>query len=298
MPEKSKVNTKHPLTFRVDCGMVEGMETIKAQSGIYTIVHTGSGQRYIGSSENIAKRWWEHRNSLKNKSHVNAHLQNAWNKYGAESFKFSVIEHCRVEDLLSREQVYIDEKSEYNICLIAGRTIGVKRRPETIRKMKESQTNWAKNPENKDKIAKSIAILNSPEVMAKSAAGVRTPKERARRSKWAQDHKEDSSKRLNSPEVRDKINAAIRTPEARKKRSETMKLRMADPAMIAATQSESANKKRSDAMKKRWADPDNRARQSEKMKDRWLDPERRKDMLSAINEGHSRKKEINNARES
>lgn len=83
--------------------------------GIYEIRNVINNKYYIGSSKNIKKRWWRHKNDLKNNNHNNIHLQRAWNKYGKNNFIFKVIEECKIEDLLSLEQKYLDLKPEYNI---------------------------------------------------------------------------------------------------------------------------------------------------------------------------------------
>lgn len=84
--------------------------------GVYLITNTVNGNRYIGSSNNIRKRLWKHRALLRNNKHENAHLQNAWNKYGEKRFIYSILEICKLEEQFQREQFYIDTlKPEYNI---------------------------------------------------------------------------------------------------------------------------------------------------------------------------------------
>jgi group I intron endonuclease len=77
------------------------------QSGIYSITHISSGKRYIGSSVNIKRRWNAHRSALSRKLCDNPHLQNAWTKYGKESFLFEVLE----DDILST--LLEDKENEY-----------------------------------------------------------------------------------------------------------------------------------------------------------------------------------------
>jgi len=60
--------------------------------GIYQIVNTINGKLYGGQAQNIRIRWGNHRWHLENNSHRNKHLQNAWNKYGGDAFRFEVIE--------------------------------------------------------------------------------------------------------------------------------------------------------------------------------------------------------------
>lgn len=89
-------------------------------SGIYQIRNTINGHCYIGSAVNIRNRWTEHKYDLRNNYHHSAYLQNAWNKYGAEYFVFSVIEYCDRPLLIEREQYYLDSfRPKYNISLYA-----------------------------------------------------------------------------------------------------------------------------------------------------------------------------------
>lgn len=88
-------------------------------SGIYKIVNKINGKFYIGSSENIKKRWARHLYDFKRNSHHNIILQRAWGKYGEPAFSFEVIEET--VNLLEREQFYIDIlKPEYNLGVVGG----------------------------------------------------------------------------------------------------------------------------------------------------------------------------------
>lgn len=86
--------------------------------GIYMLLNTKNGKRYIGSSVNIRKRLNIHRSLLKHNKHDNKHLQNAWNKYGEKAFNYSILEKCNEDERFIREQFYVDTiHPEYNICL-------------------------------------------------------------------------------------------------------------------------------------------------------------------------------------
>lgn len=76
--------------------------------GIYVITSLKNSKVYIGQSMHIEKRWAEHKKALETNSHYNSHLQRAWNKYGEQSFMFSVLEECSVDQLNEREQYWID----------------------------------------------------------------------------------------------------------------------------------------------------------------------------------------------
>ena len=48
-------------------------------------------------------------------------ISRALKKYGLENFSLEILEYCSVENLLKREQHYLDMmKPEYNICKTAG----------------------------------------------------------------------------------------------------------------------------------------------------------------------------------
>lgn len=86
--------------------------------GIYMLVNYVNNKKYIGSSKHIGQRLWEHRSNLRHNKHDNAHLQNAWNKYGECNFNYIILEKCSEDKQYEREQYYIDTlKPEYNICI-------------------------------------------------------------------------------------------------------------------------------------------------------------------------------------
>jgi group I intron endonuclease len=77
-------------------------------SGIYEIINKVNGKRYYGSSSDIHNRWRRHKRELKKNNHDNLHLQNAWNKYGIDNFKFNIVEEVNIDNLLLVEQKYLD----------------------------------------------------------------------------------------------------------------------------------------------------------------------------------------------
>lgn len=82
---------------------------------IYGIRNVDSGKIYVGSTKNFKSRKYEHCNSLKNNKHHSAHLQNSWNKYGAESFEFIIIEEITdLDKLLEREIYWIEYYNSIN----------------------------------------------------------------------------------------------------------------------------------------------------------------------------------------
>lgn len=92
--------------------------------GVYKIVNILNSKQYIGSSNDVKFRISTHKSRLKKGNHHSIKLQRAYNKYGLESFIFELIEICDIDDLLIREQHYINlfdsYNNGYNSTLIAG----------------------------------------------------------------------------------------------------------------------------------------------------------------------------------
>lgn len=92
--------------------------------GIYSIKNVKNNKIYIGSSNNIEKRIKDHFRNLKNNKHSNQYLQNAYNKYGNESFIFEILEvfeDINKYDLLKIESDYLNKvefEQLYNLTLI------------------------------------------------------------------------------------------------------------------------------------------------------------------------------------
>lgn len=124
------------------------------EAGVYVIKNNVNGKQYVGSSIDLHMRRIQHFSKLRCNKHVNQHLQNAWNKYGKESFEFEVLETVEIdnnikETLLKREQFWIDNlKPEYNILQVAGSNYGYHHTEETKQKISNSMKGVKKSPEH------------------------------------------------------------------------------------------------------------------------------------------------------
>lgn len=89
---------------------------------IYQILNTYNNKYYIGSASYFNARKADHLSGLRRNTHHNDHLQNSFNKYGENVFKFSILEFCNKENLKEREQWWLDntrclnDKYGYNIA--------------------------------------------------------------------------------------------------------------------------------------------------------------------------------------
>lgn len=223
--------------------------------GVYLITNSINGNRYVGSSVNVRRRWNEHRSSLNKGSSTCVVLQRAWTLHGASVFVFSVLEYVDIRDELTPlEQRYIDElQPEYNAQPIVDRPgpriyseatrakisasltgrkqteeqkaykreimTGRQFTPEWIEHLKEAQARRVITDEDKAEFQRR---MNDPEIAAKRNKAIkgkkRTPEQRQRMS-------ESHSKRLQDPETRNAFLASMNTPEMKAKRSETRSLR-------------------------------------------------------------------------
>ena len=126
-------------------------------TGIYKIVNTVNGKKYVGSAVDIKRRWQAHKLRLRKNNHHSPKLQNAWNKHGESSFTFSVIEECEPikEVLLGREQHWIDKlqacgHNGYNIGKFAGSSmLGRKHSKEAIEKISIASKNMSQESRKK-----------------------------------------------------------------------------------------------------------------------------------------------------
>lgn len=82
--------------------------------GVYKITNTVNGKFYVGSSKDIKGRWYQHKKKLREGIHGNLHLQNAWNLYGEDSFKFEIVEECDSAMQFEREQYYLDSLNPFD----------------------------------------------------------------------------------------------------------------------------------------------------------------------------------------
>lgn len=138
------------------------MRKLNRITGIYRIINTANQKVYIGSTaRDFIDRWRDHKKRLRRNKHSNLHLQHAWNKYGENSFLFEALEECSKTDCLIREQFYLDTvKPEYNICKVAGNTLGqncedfmtdeaiaIKRKRQSL-KISQALKNVKKTPEH------------------------------------------------------------------------------------------------------------------------------------------------------
>jgi group I intron endonuclease len=129
--------------------------------GIYKITNTVNKKYYIGSAVNIKNRFKIHKRLLKQNKHFNSHLQTSYNKYGALNFIYDVIEITIKENLIEREQYWINllnannNKIGYNKRIVATSNIGIKFSNESIKKLSISHMGHKRSYDAQIKISAS-----------------------------------------------------------------------------------------------------------------------------------------------
>jgi len=83
---------------------------------IYKIENMVNGRVYIGQTVRDYKtRIKEHKYKLKNGTHHNKHLQNAYRKYGFENLQFALLETCVLDEIDNKEKEWILKYKEKSI---------------------------------------------------------------------------------------------------------------------------------------------------------------------------------------
>jgi len=235
-------------------------------SGVYQITNQINGNRYIGSSMNIKKRWVAHKSKLNIGKHGNQHLQRAWRKYGEENFKFEIVCSCPEDKIIEFEQFFLDARHpEYNIAIYASAPmLGRRASEETRRKMSEAnkgKTAWNKgkhrSEETRRKISEALKGIKNPNYGKHPSAETRR--------KLSEAHKNIST------ETRRKLSESLKghtvSMETREKLSETNKGQI--PWNKGKHLSEEHKHKLSEANKGKYPSEEHKHKISEAQKRRW-----------------------------
>ena len=75
--------------------------------GIYKITNKINNKCYIGQSNDIQRRFTQHKSPYEQNRFADKPLYKAIAKYGIENFSFEILEECPIEKLSEREEYYI-----------------------------------------------------------------------------------------------------------------------------------------------------------------------------------------------
>lgn len=83
-------------------------------SCVYTITNRVNGKIYVGKTNNFNYRVSKHLYTLRNKTHINSHLQRAWDKYGEDNFTFEILEEYSTDLLFAMEHYWCNILDVFN----------------------------------------------------------------------------------------------------------------------------------------------------------------------------------------
>jgi group I intron endonuclease len=183
-------------------------------AGIYQIQSKIKPDRiYIGSSNNVRRRWYRHLQQLRENKHHSSKLQYHYNKYGINDLVFIIKEPCFPEFLIIREQEYLDKlKPYFNSSLIAGSTLGYPAwnkgkkgiyTKEVLIKMSLAKKNKPLLEEHKNKIRNSCKGINTGKRSEETKLKMRQNSGRRGKPPWCA-----GKKNVFSKEALDKIRNA------------------------------------------------------------------------------------------
>lgn len=259
-------------------------------SGIYAIVNTVNGKRYVGSSQDVWYRIRKHKEMLRRGDHHNVHLQNAWIKHGERCFDFILLEECNIESLLSVEQIYLDAGCDYNIAKNAEAPMrGRKFSPETLIKLSYASRNRsAETIEKLRKAGTGRKLTDGEKQKIREKATGRKLSEEAKAkvglANSKRKHSTETKKKMSeshanqSPEEKERLRK-IRSEAARgKKMSDATKKKILDKRLGRTPEENAAiSRKISDAHKNRTPEKDaeRRKRISEAKRKYWAEKRKR-----------------------
>lgn len=221
-------------------------------SGIYAIVNSTNGKRYIGSAINIERRTGRHRSELLHGRHPNQKLQRAYDKYGRDSFTIEVLEEVEnYHDLIPREQHWIDTlQPEYNIRADAASNRGWTPDATTLERRSAGMKRAWQDPDKRQNMMRFVqsgadAVRDKPlseehkaKVSQRTKEALARPETRANLVRAMTGKPKSAShraalgvaakKRWESAEYRQKFHDARANPEPEKKRSAEVRQRISE----------------------------------------------------------------------
>jgi group I intron endonuclease len=103
--------------FNTEADKVQILSDNKNKSGIYMFQNLTNDKQYIGSSENLKRRFQEYFNVNHLTRSNSMNICRALLKHGYCNFSLTILEYCSVSDLLIREKHYWDIfNPKYNIA--------------------------------------------------------------------------------------------------------------------------------------------------------------------------------------
>ena len=163
---------------------------------VYCILNVINGKRYIGSSVDAPRRLYVHRWLLRKGKHYSVQLQHSWERDGEASFSFAVIEFCKKEHLLAREQIWMnaarsyDSRFGYNTSQVAGTREGVPQPITVADRLRQVHAGKPKSVEHRAKIGAAnrgkVRTRATRKKISETVARSMTPERRIKQAEYGQ----------------------------------------------------------------------------------------------------------------
>jgi group I intron endonuclease len=128
----------------------------KGKCGVYRLTNIANKKTYVGSARNLRTRFYVYYSASRLAS-SNMIIYKAILKYGYSNFILEILEYCEPDNVVGREQYYLDLlKPEYNILSTAGSSFGYKHTKEALEKMsvgRSAYTGYKLSAETRGKLA-------------------------------------------------------------------------------------------------------------------------------------------------
>lgn len=144
--------------------------------GIYAII-SPTGERYIGQSQSLKKRWADHIRYLKAGKHNCENLQNAFNAGGELSLRFVKLAIVPIAQLSFREQEQIDQCPE-ELLLNKQRTVFEPRRGDSYGALARKASSRAKSGANNPNWKKSPSAAQREKLSTATKLAMQNPEYR------------------------------------------------------------------------------------------------------------------------
>lgn len=182
------------------------------KSGIYKITNIINNKVYVGQSKNLNTRYKRHLYRIKRNEHHNDHIQRAFDKYGADSFKYEVLEEIKDLSLLdTREKFWIDNygginsDDTYNLMDPLRKEFSDYVRIKlSINSSGENNPNYGNKwtDEQKEEMSKSRKGISLEERIGKEKSNL--VKEKMRQSQTGRIHPEEVKEKIRQANIGDK----------------------------------------------------------------------------------------------
>lgn len=132
---------------------------MKKICAVYKITNTITGEFYIGSSNNVKRRWESHKWPSRWKRYTNNPMYQDMQKYGLEKFVFEILAEVEEASLKEVEQQFIETlKPTYNSCNAKG--LDIERFKETKKEYQKSNKGKESHKKSQNKYDNQLCCYN------------------------------------------------------------------------------------------------------------------------------------------